>query len=103
MTRRVPPLIRSTSRKRSSAMPHLNLTRSLCNVRASDSRGGARGTGVKAMAALTGLGAMLSGCINIQAPDKPIVIQLDINIRAEVLYALAEDAANTIDENADIF
>ena len=47
--------------------------------------------------------AMLSGCINIQAPDKPIVIQLDINIRAEVLYALAEDAANTIDENADIF
>ena len=103
MTRRVPPLIRSTSRKRSSVMPHLNLTRSLCNVRASDSRGGARGTGVKAMAALTGLGAMLSGCINIQAPDKPIVIQLDLNIRAEVLYALAEDAANTIDENADIF
>lgn len=103
MTRRVPPLIRSTSRKRSSVMPHLNLTRSLCNVRASDSRGGARGTGVKAMAALTGLGAMLSGCINIQAPDKPIVIQLDISIRAEVLYALAQDAANTIDENADIF
>lgn len=84
-------------------MPHPNLTRSLCNVRESDSQGGARGTGVKAMAALTGLGAMLSGCINIQAPDKPIVIQLDINIRAEVLYALAEDAANTIDENADIF
>ena len=55
------------------------------------------------MAALTGLGAILSGCINIEAPDKPIVIQLDINIRAEVLYALAEDAANTIDENADIF
>ncbi len=63
----------------------------------------ARGAGVKAMAGLTGLAAMLSGCINIQAPDKPIVIQLDINIRAEVLYALAEDAANTIDENADIF
>lgn len=44
-----------------------------------------------------------SGCINVQAPDEPIVIQLDINIRAEVLYRLAEDAANTIDENADIF
>ena len=89
MTRRIPPLSRSTSRKRSSAMPHLNLTRSLCNARAGESRGGARGTGVKAMAALVGLGAMVSGCINIQAPDKPIVIQLDINIRAEVLYALA--------------
>jgi YnbE-like lipoprotein len=59
--------------------------------------------GVKAMAALTGLAAILSGCINIQAPDKPIVIQLDINIRADVVYALAQDASNTIDENADIF
>jgi hypothetical protein len=59
--------------------------------------------GMKAMAALTGLAMMLSGCINIQAPDKPIVIQLDINIRADVVYALAQDASNTIDENADIF
>ena len=41
--------------------------------------------------------------ININAPEEPIVIQLDINIRAEVLYRLAEDANNTIDENADIF
>jgi hypothetical protein len=46
---------------------------------------------------------LLTGCINVTAPDKPIVIQLDINIRAEVIYRLAEDAANTIDENADIF
>lgn len=45
----------------------------------------------------------LSGCINITAPEDPIVIQLDINIRAEVLYRLAEDASNTIEENADIF
>ena len=45
----------------------------------------------------------LGGCININAPEEPIVIQLDINIRAEVLYRLAEDANNTIDENADIF
>ena len=58
---------------------------------------------MKATVAMVGLAGMLTGCINIQAPDKPIVIQLDINIRAEVLYALAEDAANTIDENADIF
>jgi hypothetical protein len=45
----------------------------------------------------------LGGCINIAAPDKPIVIELNINIRQEVIYRLAEDAANTIDENADIF
>jgi hypothetical protein len=55
------------------------------------------------LATVIGLAAACSGCINIKAPDKPIVIQLDINIRAEVLYALAEDAANTIEENKDIF
>ena len=38
--------------------------------------------------------AALGGCVTVSAPDKPIVIQLDINIRAEVLYALAEDAKN---------
>ncbi|MBV7266820.1 YnbE family lipoprotein [Erythrobacter sp. WH131] len=47
--------------------------------------------------------AMLNGCINVSAPEEPIVIELNINIRAEVLYRLAEDAANTVDENADIF
>jgi len=49
------------------------------------------------------MATMLAGCINIQAPDKPIVIQLDINIRADVVLALAEDAANTIEDNPDIF
>ncbi len=51
---------------------------------------------------MTGAGA-LGGCINVSAPDAPIVIELNINIRQEVIYRLAEDAANTIDENADIF
>lgn len=45
----------------------------------------------------------LSGCINIDAPEEPIVIELNINIRQEVIYRLAEDAEQTIDENADIF
>lgn len=85
-------------------MTRMKLTRTLRNATAFMSRDTARGMGVTIRAGLTGLAAMmLSGCINIQAPDKPIVIQLDINIRAEVLYALAEDAANTIEENADIF
>lgn len=47
--------------------------------------------------------AGLGGCINVAAPEEPIVIELNVNIRAEVLYRLAEDASNTIDENADIF
>lgn len=49
------------------------------------------------------LSAGLGGCINIAAPEKPIVIELNINIRQEVIYRLAEDAANTVEENADIF
>lgn len=55
--------------------------------------------GLAASAGALGLG----GCINVAAPDEPIVIELNINIRAEVLYRLAEDANNTIEENADIF
>ncbi len=45
----------------------------------------------------------LGGCISVNAPDGPIVIELNINIRQEVIYRLAEDAGNTIEENADIF
>lgn len=49
-------------------------------------------------------GAMtVSGCIQVQTPDKPIVIELNINIKQEVIYRLAEDAGNTIEQNADIF
>lgn len=55
------------------------------------------------MAGCAILVAGLAGCVNIAAPDKPIVIELNINIRQEVIYRLAADAANTIEENADIF
>ncbi|RJY08824.1 YnbE family lipoprotein [Aurantiacibacter aquimixticola] len=47
--------------------------------------------------------AALSGCINLEAPDEPIVIELNINITQEVIYRLAEDAEEVIEENADIF
>jgi len=62
---------------------------------------------VRAMAMLTGgavmaLGA-LTGCISITAPDKPIIIELNINIKQEVVYRLSADAANTIDKNPEIF
>jgi hypothetical protein len=49
-------------------------------------------------------GAMtLAGCISVNAPDKPIVIELNINIKHEVLFRLAADAGNTIEDNPDIF
>lgn len=50
------------------------------------------------------LGAgLVGGCVQVNAPDEPIVIELNINITQEVIYRLAADAGNTIEENADIF
>jgi hypothetical protein len=49
------------------------------------------------------LALMIGGCITVKAPDKPIVIELNINIKQEVIYRLAADAAQTIDKNAEIF
>ena len=57
---------------------------------------------VSGLVAMTGVLA-LGGCVNLEAPDEPIVIELNINITQEVIYRLADDAENTLDENADIF
>ena len=58
--------------------------------------------GKLATALVLGAG-LLGGCIQISAPSEPIVIELNINITQEVVYRLAADAGNTIEENADIF
>jgi hypothetical protein len=47
--------------------------------------------------------ATAGGCISVNAPDKPIVIELNINIKQEVIYRLAPGAQNTIEENSSIF
>jgi hypothetical protein len=61
-------------------------------------------TAKSARGAMLGLSLFaLGGCITVNAPAEPIVIELNINITQEVIYRLAEDAGNTIDENADIF
>lgn len=45
----------------------------------------------------------LGGCITVKAPEKPIVIELNVTIKQEVIYRLQGDAAQTIDKNAEIF
>ncbi|MEP7350079.1 MAG: YnbE family lipoprotein [Sphingorhabdus sp.] len=45
----------------------------------------------------------LSGCVQVTAPDKPIVINLNIAIRQEVLYRLDAASKKVIDENPEIF
>lgn len=54
---------------------------------------------------LAGCAVMMAvpACVSVSAPDKPIVIELNINIKQEVVYRLAADAARTIEENPDIF
>jgi len=41
--------------------------------------------------------------VTVSAPDKPIVINLNINIKQEVVYRLDGKAKAVIDENAEIF
>lgn len=56
---------------------------------------------------LTGLGAAIlaAGCIpvQIQAPDEPIEINLNVNIRQEVIVRLERDAEELLDQNSDLF
>ncbi len=66
-------------------------------------RGTAGMNGLKISAVAVLASFALSGCVTVEAPTEPIVIELNVNIRQEVIYRLAEDAGNTIEENADIF
>ena len=45
----------------------------------------------------------LTGCVQIETPDKPIEINLNINIRQEVVYRLNGDAKKLIEQNSEIF
>ena len=47
--------------------------------------------------------AFLGGCVRIQAPDKPIEINLNINIKQEIVYKLDGDAKKLIEQNSEIF
>jgi hypothetical protein len=53
--------------------------------------------------AAIGLALATGGCITVKAPEKPIVIELNVTIKQEVIYRLQGDAAQTIDKNAEIF
>jgi hypothetical protein len=43
------------------------------------------------------------GCVNVTAPDKPIVINLNISITQEVVYRLDNKAKAIIQDNPGIF
>ena len=59
----------------------------------------------KAMAVVVAvLGSLAAGgCITVDAPNEPIVIELNINITQEVIYRLADDVRENIEQNPEIF
>ena len=62
--------------------------------------------GVRHVAVMIGaptLMGVLAGCVQIDTPDKPIEINLNINIRQEVVYRLDGDAKKLIEQNSEIF
>ncbi|HEX8256424.1 MAG TPA: YnbE family lipoprotein [Allosphingosinicella sp.] len=54
------------------------------------------------MIAAAGL-ATLAGCVQVSAPEKPIEINLNINIRQEVVVRLQEDVRELIEKNPGVF
>ena len=45
----------------------------------------------------------LAGCVTVETPDKPIEINLNVEIRQEVLVRLQQDAQQLIEQNPDAF
>lgn len=58
------------------------------------------------MSRIAMIGLLASGvaaCVNVSAPDKPIVINLNISITQEVVYRLDGQAKTVIQSNPGIF
>jgi hypothetical protein len=47
--------------------------------------------------------ALLAGCVEVTAPERPIEINLNINIRQEVVVSLREDVQELIERNPGVF
>jgi len=58
---------------------------------------------MKSILRIAGLGMCLAGCVQIQAPDKPIEINLNVNIRQEVVLSLKKDAQDLVTQNPELF
>ena len=58
---------------------------------------------MRGVAAMVVAGAGVGGCVNVTAPDKPIVINLNINVTQQVVYRLDGEAKALIQQNPGIF
>ena len=66
-------------------------------------RSGPLGAACGRFVGLSTLLLAIGGCVNVNAPAEPIVIELNVNIRQEVLYKLVDSARENIEENPEIF
>jgi hypothetical protein len=46
---------------------------------------------------------LLAGCVEVTAPERPIEINLNINIRQEVVVSLRGDVRELIQQNPGVF
>ena len=46
---------------------------------------------------------LLSGCITVKPPDKPIEVNLNVDIKQEVLVRLQQDVQQMISKNPQAF
>lgn len=45
----------------------------------------------------------MTGCISVKAPDKPIDVNLNVNIKQEVVVTLQQDVQQMIQKNPQAF
>lgn len=57
----------------------------------------------RSIIALGPFAALLAGCIQVKAPDKPIEINLNVNIRQEVVVSLRDDVKNLDTQYPGVF
>ena len=52
---------------------------------------------------IAAVAACLAGCVQVAAPEKPIEINLNINVKQEVIVRLQKDAQDLITQNPELF
>jgi hypothetical protein len=55
------------------------------------------------IAAAIGATTLTGGCVTVNAPTKPIQIDLNINVTQQVVYRLDNEAKSLIQQNPGIF
>ncbi|MDB5669566.1 MAG: YnbE family lipoprotein [Alphaproteobacteria bacterium] len=74
-------------------------------IQLTGARSGANPDAMKTYRCFLGLAVVLAsvGCVQVSAPDKPIEINLNINIRQEVVVRLQQDVKQLIKNNPGVF